>query len=346
MVDFQDPAVIEKDILKLYHVVDGIFIWEFFVTLDYELSVVKGHRPYRWTIWIYSLTRVCTLIAVILNLVALDSSGPINCQLWIVFESIFAYFALAAASALIVLRVIAIWNRNKIAMAIAICAWCTNVAFLIHGVTQLYARWVPAQSYCEIQDTEKSNKNTIATLVSDVVLLLTMLAGLLRLRRDGTMLGMGQLLWKQGLVWLFVATIAEVPPAVFISLNLNYPLNLMFQIPALIVLTIAATRMHRSLTDFTHSGFVGTYPTRRGHMANTDPKLNFAGPISLDQVEVVVHTSSEDYSPVNMKQYASFGLDSADNQSQDKSLVLSVRDDLESCVKKDEPPPPVAEGPH
>jgi hypothetical protein len=62
---------------------------------------------------------------------------------------------------------------------------------------KLYATWVPAQSYCEIQDTEKSNKNTIATLVSDMVLLLTMLVGLLRLRRDGTMLGMGQLLWKQ-----------------------------------------------------------------------------------------------------------------------------------------------------
>ena len=29
---------------------------------------------------IYSLTRVCTLIAVVLNLVALDASSPINCQ--------------------------------------------------------------------------------------------------------------------------------------------------------------------------------------------------------------------------------------------------------------------------
>jgi hypothetical protein len=81
-------------------------------------------------------------------------------------------------------------------------------------------------------------------------------------------------------------------------------------------------------------------------MAKTNPKLNFAGPISLDQVEVVVHTSSEDYPPVNMRQYASFCLDSADNQSQDKSLVLSVRNDLESCIKRDGPPPPVAEGLH
>ena len=34
-------------------------------------------------------------------------------------------------------------------------------------------------------------------LVSDVVLLLTMLVGLLRLRKDGTRFLLGKLLWKQ-----------------------------------------------------------------------------------------------------------------------------------------------------
>ena len=26
--------------------------WEFVTTLDYEWSVIQGHRPYRWTIWV------------------------------------------------------------------------------------------------------------------------------------------------------------------------------------------------------------------------------------------------------------------------------------------------------
>jgi hypothetical protein len=55
MVDFQNPTVLEEDFLavvKFWHVVDGIFIWEFFVTLEYELSIIRGHRPYRWTIWV------------------------------------------------------------------------------------------------------------------------------------------------------------------------------------------------------------------------------------------------------------------------------------------------------
>ena len=33
------------------------------------------------------------------------------------------------------------------------------------------------------------------------------------------------------------------------------PIIQMFQAPATIVMSIAATRMHRSLTDFSHSGY-------------------------------------------------------------------------------------------
>jgi len=132
--------------VKLWHVLNGLFIWEFVISVDYEWSVIRGHRQYRWTIWIYSLTRVCTLIAVILNMLGLDSSSPINCQLWIIFELIFSYSAFAGASLLIVLRIIAIWDRNRIAVAIAICAWITNIGFLVHTIALIHATWAPTQS--------------------------------------------------------------------------------------------------------------------------------------------------------------------------------------------------------
>jgi hypothetical protein len=38
-------------------------------------------------------------------------------------------------------------------------------------------------------------------LGADVVLLLTMLVGLLRLRHDGTMFGLGKFLWNQVSCW-------------------------------------------------------------------------------------------------------------------------------------------------
>jgi len=335
MVDFQDPAVIEKDFLavvKLWHVVDGIFIWEFFLSLDYELSIIRGRRPYRWTIWIYSLTRICTLIAVILNMLGFDSSTPINCQLWVIFELLFGSSAFAAASILIVLRIIAIWDGNRIAVAIAICAWNTNVAFLIHNMTRLRAAWAPAQSVCEVLNPESSKSNVITSLVTDVVLLLIVLVGLVRMRLHGnTKFGLGQVLWSQGLIWLFLATITELPPAVFIGLNLNGPFDYMFQTPAIIGMTIAATRMYRSLSDFTSSsGAFDACATR--NITNTDPKRMFASPIPLGRVKVAVHTTSEGYPRANIGQYASYDPDS-DSQSQDKHLVLSIGSDLENGFK-------------
>ena len=56
---------------------------------------------------------------------------------------------------------------------------------------------MPAQRVCGVLNTESSLQNVIATLVTDVVLLLTMLVGLLRLRRNGIVFGLGHLLWKQ-----------------------------------------------------------------------------------------------------------------------------------------------------
>lgn len=312
---------------KLWHVVDGIFIWEFFVALNYEWSVIRGRRPYRWTIWLYSMTRLCTLITVILSMLALDTSSPINCQLWITFQLISGYLAIAGASLLIVLRIIAVWDGNRIATGIAVCAWCTNVAFLIHSVTEFHSIWVPVENVCGVLDTQLSKKTIIATLVTDLVLLFTMLFGLLRLRRHGTMFGLGQLLWNQGLVWLFAATVAEVPPAVFLIVNLNDPFNLMFLLPAIIVMSIAATRMHRSLSDYAHSSgsSFDTYPTRRGHTSNSDPRT-LTTPIPLDRVEVAVHTSSQDYPLTKVDSYGPYD---SKSQLQDKAPGLGNGSDLE-----------------
>ena len=91
---------------------------------------------------------------------------------------------------------------------------------------------------CEVLNMQITKLNIIVTLVTDIILLFIMFIGLLRLRvyERGT-LGLGRLLWRQvgywcfslavvflsadmlllihkGLIWLLVATIAEVLPVV------------------------------------------------------------------------------------------------------------------------------------
>jgi len=255
MVIPRDPSVETHTdwlpLVKVWHVMGGIFLWEFFTTLDYEWSVIRGRRPYRWTIWIYSLTRVAGLMSVILNLVGMSVSTPFNCQLWIAFQLFFCYTSGAAGSLLIVLRIIAIWNRNRFVVVTALGLFGTNVAFFIQGNARIRAKWDDAKLACLNENTRINTLSLVVTVVTDISLLILMLVGLLRMRyHAGSKFGLSQLLWKQGLLWLLLATAAEVPPAVFILLNLNDQFNILFQHPGLIIMAIAGTRMHRSLVDF------------------------------------------------------------------------------------------------
>ena len=81
---------------------------------------------------------------------------------------------------------------------VRILSTCPGFLYLSTHCFQLRAVWVPTQSVCEVLNSEGSKNNVTATLVADVVLLLIMLVGLIRLRLHGnTMFGLGRVLWSQ-----------------------------------------------------------------------------------------------------------------------------------------------------
>ncbi|KAH9988694.1 hypothetical protein BJV77DRAFT_730093 [Russula vinacea] len=283
MVNFRDPSVVATDSLatsKFWHVVNGLFIWEFLTTLDFEWSIIQGRRRYRWTIWIYSISRVAALANVITSFVLLDTQG--SCKLSDIILAVFpSYLAQAAASFLIVLRIVAIWNRNVVVVVIATITWAINGAFFIQGISQLrYTRVFPG-GYCAALNISAAKATVIVSFVTDILLLVIMLVGLFRLEsyRPGAM-ATGRLLWNQGVVWLVLATFAGILPTVFVCLDLNEPLSTIFRYPWIITMTIASTRMYRGLDNFLSSDthFSVHVPTP-------------AVPISLDERRVDVHTA-------------------------------------------------------
>ncbi|KAI0003774.1 hypothetical protein BJV74DRAFT_811649 [Russula compacta] len=323
MVDFRDPAVATHVVwvyVMFLHTLFGLYIWEFFTTLDYEWSVIRGHRPYRWSFWIYSATRAATLMAEIISIVDLDviSLSRYNCQVFVTLQFTSSYVAVAAASLLIVLRIIAIWNRNRVVVVIALVTWGTNFSIVIYGAVKI-RMWMPDEDTCSIANPEKStlDLNSIFALVTNIVLLLIMLVGLLRLRRHGGgSFALAQLLWKQGLIWLLVATIAEVPPVVLINLNLNEPLDIISHFPALITMSIAATRMHRALGDVASRPIEITQEPTGG---NIFPKIKpTTVPMRFRELEVSMHTVDEQY-PTPRMSHQSLCIDTnMDGQRHDK----------------------------
>jgi len=299
MANLRDSAVVAQDALtqvKFWHTVYGLLLWEFFTTLDYEWKVFRGHIPYRWTIWVYSITRVAGLVGAIICIFGMDITTPIHCQPWITFLLISSYLSLAAASLLIVLRIIAIWNRHKVATAMAVSTWGINVAFLIQGTARLHSKWLSDESSCMVVDTPSNTASLISMAVTDIILLLIMLVGLLRLRfHSGGTFGLARLLLKQGVIWILLATVVEVPPAILLILDLNDRLNLMFQAPAVVTMTIASTRMHRSLVDSASSSDVVQESFQVSKLKFATPKQSRATPAPLSLTETTVPTVLEQH---------------------------------------------------
>jgi len=236
-------------------------------------------------------------VAIILTIGVFDVRVTHGCQALITSHVAFAYLAIAAASFLIVLRIIAIWNRKTVIIAIAIGVWVIDISFLFVGVLRLRASWVPSQGTCMSHNVQSNKPTSIATLVSDVILLLIMLVGLLRMRiYGGGTLHLGRLLWTQGIIWLLLATIAGVPPAVFISLDLNDMLSIMFQLPALVTISICATRMYRSLGDFVvaHTDFIQDSPQGSGSPVSKIVQTQ-AAPGQLSRTEITGRISDTQY---------------------------------------------------
>jgi len=300
MVNFNSPAALTQDALaltKLWHTVGGLYIWEYFTTLEYEWGVIRGRRPYRWTIWIYSVARVSALFLVVLGFVLMDNTAYIHCQVAITSETGFAFLTVSASSLLIVLRVIAVWNRNKVAVIAAIILWIINAAFFIQLIARLRFARLSGPWPCVPVNIESNQLNMIAMAVTDIALLLVMLVGLFRLRYYGNdMFGLTQFLWKQGIIWLLLALAAEIPPVVFLILNLNVPFDTMFQFPAYITMTIAATRLYRSLVDFTFSSTDAAHGVPKDSCPLVqESRRMMATSIPMDRVEVTVHIVSEQH---------------------------------------------------
>jgi hypothetical protein len=291
---------------KIWLIVAGIYIWEFITSLGYEWDVIRGHRSYRWTIWVYSITRIAALMSVILNLITFNTSTAINCQAWVTLLWTSSCLSLCTGSLLIVLRVIAIWDRSKIVMAISIGLWVTNASVIILSVARIRAIWLPLVNTCGVTNLDASKPTLIALFGTDFLLLLIMLAGLLRLRRrGGGTLKLGRILWRQGIIWLSISTIAELLQMLFLVLNINVVLDSLFLLPAVVTLAISSTRLYRSLANFSSppdSAQDWECPRSGRSISNNKPLSN----VPSNRLEVTVHKAYEEHPTSEANHYVSY----------------------------------------
>ncbi|KAH9969866.1 hypothetical protein BC827DRAFT_42482 [Russula dissimulans] len=223
-----DPGAGAQALNNINHIVAGVYIWEFVLTVDYEYRVMTGKRKFTSTFPLYLGCRWFALLSI---LVQLHFPPGLDCQTFVVGVFAFAYLSFLFASALILLRVYALWERSRI-----IIAYDSNTS-------------------CIIENSLHNRTSVFSTFITDLVLLVLMLVGVLRWKDARRTSGIWLLLYTQGIAWVMVFALAEVPPLIFIALNLSDALNLLPLVPGLAAVSIGASRMYRGLVDGASSQF-------------------------------------------------------------------------------------------
>jgi len=263
MVDWQNPVTVLQEFsahIKVLHVINGIYIWEFITNLSFEWGLLQGRRQWRWTVALYIATRLTTMFGVITDLVGLNLLSQYNCQVYIHFVTLFRYATTSFALSLYAIRCIAIWQRSMTVAVISGVILTANVATWIRRVIQANSIWTPEVQACLRVHTHVALLSNTVMLASEVIFILLM-AGGIYIRNPGPRAF--KIMYREGMLWLVIAALVQTPPVVFLVLNFNDVMNVMFIAPSVIFTSIGATRMYRTLSDRQAGNILDFWETSR-----------------------------------------------------------------------------------
>ncbi|KAI0292220.1 hypothetical protein B0F90DRAFT_285372 [Multifurca ochricompacta] len=239
-------------VVKVLHFIDGVKVWYFLSNLDFDWKLFYGKRPLRWPGLIYLASRFTSIACVVSFLVGLDASSQINCQAWISTAFIFPLLEFELALLLIVVRVIAIWKCSNLIIGLTVTVLAAHSGASLLMLTGIRAFWSSSPDYagCVVRAPFWYLIGmSIATTATYAFLLLAMLIGLLQ-QRSARPFGVWNMLCQQGWTWFALAVAVEVPTFTLLILNINSSINLILQIPRVVIASIGTTVMFRMLYNY------------------------------------------------------------------------------------------------
>ncbi|KZV74694.1 hypothetical protein PENSPDRAFT_681654 [Peniophora sp. CONT] len=238
MVDWTSPSTLfaqAVDFNKLLLVFIGIYFYEFIYSIEFDWMLITRRDSRR-------------LLAKSVK--------------WLLIKVINATEVLAGTCATILLfvRVGVVWRWDKRITAIFSVSYIAVTALSIRAVVLIEAGNIPDPlgPSCVTSGVKTNLPNVFAGLIEDIALVILLFVGLRRWNQARTY-DLWHLLWNQ----------------VFLFLNYNELTALFFDAPFAFILPIAATRLYRSLTNFTGNRSQYTYESPTSYMPRLPlvPKL-------------------------------------------------------------------------
>ncbi|KAF7326057.1 hypothetical protein MKEN_00456600 [Mycena kentingensis (nom. inval.)] len=256
MPDWSSLAEITRDsvvFVKLQHALLGVYAWEWFISLPFDWQVATGRKPFRWPLIFYFLNRYILLGALIGIAIAFDTQKELDCQSLFTFNSFAGDAAVGLASVNLSIRTLAIWSQAMWVKLLLGTVILGHWGLIFSGIL-LKSVWSPEANACMILET--NTKIIAATFTYSMafdLLIFILNAYKLGVRRRGKS-RLTKMIFKDGLLFFFVAFLANLVATVFMIMNLNPIMSVIFNVPAAIASSIVATRAVRRLTNFTTSG--------------------------------------------------------------------------------------------
>ncbi|KAI0074978.1 hypothetical protein K474DRAFT_1685531 [Panus rudis PR-1116 ss-1] len=247
MINWTDPAVIAAQaaaFTKFVHSVVGIYFWEYLISLDFDWSYLTGKRTFKWPMAFYFLNRYM-LLAVFCCL-------EINCKPLYSFMQVAGNMAGGFASINLAIRTMAIWNQNKFVVIPLVIIILGHWSLILQG-GNLKAVWILGQG-CVITQTGNTifAAQFIYSMCFDLIVLV--LSGWKLAVPSGHRSHIVSILFRDGLVYFIVALLGNIVVTVFQLLDLNPIMSVFFNVPSIMVSTIAATRAVRNLQEHVSKG--------------------------------------------------------------------------------------------
>ncbi|KAF9528675.1 hypothetical protein CPB83DRAFT_308066 [Crepidotus variabilis] len=263
MVEWSSATEIGQDfqiIDKVVHALLGLYVWEFLTTLDFEWEIITGKRKFQWPMISYFLGRYFQLFAFIGQAIVLDTASQLDCQPVYRFAAFMNYGALTLASINLGIRTIVSLDYNRIAMTAVTLLASGQWALVILAVTAANGTYIstPQAAGCTPLGDEKYSKVLFiyTTCFNFLLLASTVVKHFTQNIQTNNQQVKGQsrfmhLVFNEGLFFFITAFIADLVVVIFMALNLNRPMNSMFQTPASTFSTIAGCRVVKHLMKFT-----------------------------------------------------------------------------------------------
>ncbi|RDB29960.1 hypothetical protein Hypma_014176 [Hypsizygus marmoreus] len=255
MVNWNSPEEIQKDATafnKFMHTLLGLYIWEWFTSLNFDWQYLSGKKTFRWPMIFYFLNRYCLLFALMGIAIALNVTTEIDCQGLYTFNQCFGNAAIGLASINLSLRTMAVWSQRWYIVIPLVAVILGHWSLLLHGIL-LKAAWVPDQG-CVITSTD--NNILAITFIYSMAFDFTVLSLTAFKLYFGasTRSRLVSLIFHDGLIYFVIAFLANLIATVFMLLNLNPVMSIIANVPAAIASTIVACRAVRRLTQYTSQG--------------------------------------------------------------------------------------------